>query len=283
MKLHFPASLDEAAWLLAADEDARPLAGGATLVAMMNADLVAPSTLVSLRDISGLDVIGRDDDGGARIGAMALHRDVAERLGPDGAEGVVKAAAASIGHPPIRNMGTMGGAICHADPSADYPAALVAADAEIEIAGTTGRRTIAAEDFFVDFFETSLAPGELVAEIRIPPAPDGSASSYVKFSRVEGDFATVSVAVVTTMRDGVCEAIRIALGGCGATPVRSAEAEDALIGGGLGDDAIATACRHLVAACDPIDDVRGSAAYRLKLVPGIVRRAIGHCVAGGAA
>ncbi len=280
MKLHFPTSLDEAARLLAEDDDARPLAGGATLVAMMNAELVEPSALVCLRDIGELDAITRDDDGGARIGAMALHREVAERLRADGAEGVVKAAAGAIGHAPIRNMGTIGGAICHADPAADYPAALVAADAEIEVVGTAGARTIGADDFFVDYFETALEPGELVAGVRVAPSPDGTASSYVKFSRVEGDFATVSVAAVVTMRGGLCEAVRIALGGCAATPVRSPETEHELIGGGLGDGEIEAACRHLVAACDPIDDVRGSAAYRLKLVPGLVRRALDGCLAG---
>ena len=276
MKLHFPTSLAAAAELLAGDEDARALAGGATLVAMMNAELIEPSALVCLRDIPGLGEIARQDDGGVRIGAMALHRDVAGSLRTDGAEGVVKAAAGAIGHPPIRNMGTMGGAICHADPAADYPTALVAAGAEIEVIGAADARTIGADAFFVDYFETALEPGELVAGVRVPPAPDGTASHYEKFARVEGDFATVSVAAVVTMRDGDCEAIRIVLGGCGATPVRSEDAERALIGTPLGE--IAAACGHLVAACDPIDDVRGSAAYRLKLVPGLVRRTLDRCL-----
>jgi carbon-monoxide dehydrogenase medium subunit len=186
----------------------------------------------------------------------------------------VRDAARLIGHPAIRNMGTMGGSISHADSAADYPAALVAADAAIEIAGAGGRRSIAAGDFFVDYLQTALEPGELVTAIRLPPAAKGAVSAYQKFARVEGDFATVSAAVVLAMDGGACKGIRIAVGACAPTPVRVPEAEAGLVGGALDDKALATACRTLADACDPVDDFRGSADYRRMLVPVLVRRAV---------
>lgn len=279
MKYHEPATLAEAAALLAADEDARCLAGGATLVAMMNAELVEPSALVSLRRIPALDGISAADDGTVTIGAMTTHHALSRAESLDGGQAVVRHAAEVIAHPAIRNMGTIGGAIAHADPASDYPAALVAADAIIEAFSAGGTREIAADDFFVDFLETSLAPGELVSAVRLPASPAGAVSVYEKFARVEGDFATVSVAVVAVMDGGVCSYIRIALGGVGPTPVRAPSAEAALAGTALDGASIASAAEILTGACDPVDDVRGSAEYRLMLVPELLKRAIEHAKA----
>ena len=273
MKFHEPATVDEAVSLLA-DEDARCLAGGATLVAMMNAQLVEPSALVSLRRIDALKAIERAGDGTVTIGAMTTHKRIAAAEQLSGGQTVVRAAAGVIGHPAIRNMGTIGGSISHGDAAADYPAALVAADATVSIAGSGGSRDVPASDFFVDFLETSVEPGELVTAVRIPPAPDGAVGVYEKFARVEGDFATVSVAVVLSLQGGTCEHIRIALGGCGPVPIRSEQAEERLSGTALADADIAQACEALTAACDPVDDFRGSAEYRLMLVPVLVGRAI---------
>jgi carbon-monoxide dehydrogenase medium subunit len=186
----------------------------------------------------------------------------------------VRDAARLIGHPAIRNMGTMGGSISHADAAADYPAALVAAGAEIEIAGPAGRRTVPADAFFVDYLQTALEPGELVVAIRLLPSAPGAVSAYQKFARVEGDFATVSAAVVLAMDGAKCRAIRIAVGACGPVPVRVPAAEAALYDTTLNDRALAAACEMLAGACDPVDDFRGSAEYRLMLVPVLVRRAV---------
>jgi carbon-monoxide dehydrogenase medium subunit len=274
MKFFEPTTIDEAVRHLAADPDHRCLAGGATLVAMMNAQLVEPAGVVSLAKVEGLRGVTRAGDGGLTIGAMTLHQSVADSELFEGGHALVRDAARLIGHPAIRNMGTMGGSISHADSAADYPAALVAADAAIEIAGARGRRSVAAGDFFVDYLQTALEPGELVTAIRLPPAPAGSVSAYQKFARVEGDFATVSAAVVLVMDGAKCRSIRIAIGACAPTPVRVPEAEAALIGGGLDDRAIDAACTSLAEACDPVDDFRGSAEYRLMLVPVLVRRAV---------
>ena len=273
MKFHEPATVDEAVALLA-DEDARCLAGGATLVAMMNAQLVEPSALVSLRKIDDLKAIEKASDGTVAIGAMATHKRVAAAEQLTGGHAVVRDAAGLIGHPAIRNMGTIGGSISHGDAAADYPAALVAADATVSIAGGAGGRDVPVSAFFVDFLETVVEPGELVTAVRLPPAPNGSVGVYEKFARVEGDFATVSVAVVLSIKDGACDHIRVALGGCGPVPVRSDQAEERLIGSPLGEDDIAQACEALSAACDPVDDFRGTAEYRLMLVPVLVGRAI---------
>ncbi|MDP7344293.1 MAG: FAD binding domain-containing protein [Alphaproteobacteria bacterium] len=274
MKLHFPDSLDEAAWLLAADEDARPLAGGATLVAMMNADLVAPSALVSLRDVAELQTIEAAADGGLRIGAMLSHAALAGEARLAGGNEVVRQAAAEIAHPQVRNIGTLGGAVAHGDPSSDLPAALVTADAVIEIAGPAARRALAAADFFEDYLTTALEPGEMVSAVVVPAQPEGTVGHYEKFARVHGDYATLSVALLLAMAGGECSFVRIALGAAGATPVRVAEAEARLLGTALDDEAVHAAAAILAAASDPVDDVRGSAEYRLMLVPRLLARAL---------
>ena len=274
MKLHHPHSIDEAVSLLGGDEDARCLAGGATLVAMMNADLLAPSTLVSLRDVEALNGIAVEADGTAVIGAMTNHVTIAGATEFDSGQSVLAQAAAVIGHPAIRNMGTIGGSIAHADSAADYPAALVAADAVICINGVSGERNVPAGDFFVDYLETALDEGELVTAVRIPITPEGAVGAYEKFTRVEGDFATVSVGVVMVEREGRVDHMRLAVGACAPVPIRSRAAENVLKSGGINAKTIAAACEHLVALADPVDDFRGSAEYRLKLIPVLVARAI---------
>lgn len=274
MKLHHPNSVDEAVSLLSGEDDARCLAGGATLVAMMNADLLAPEALVSLRDVDGLSGISVEADGTVVIGAMTNHVTIAESTEFDGGQRIVAEAAAVIGHPAIRNMGTIGGAIAHADSAADYPAALMAADAVIHTVGAAGERDIAAGDFFVDYLETALEEGEMVTSVRLPAGPDGAMAAYEKFSRVEGDFATVSVAVVLSEAAGKIDRIRLAVGACAPVPIRSSEAEEVLIAGAADEGSIAAASEFLVEAADPMDDFRGSGEYRLKLIPVLVTRAI---------
>ncbi|MBM3583576.1 MAG: xanthine dehydrogenase family protein subunit M [Alphaproteobacteria bacterium] len=277
--LHKPATAAEAVRLLAADPDARPLAGGATLVAMMNADLARPSALVALRHVASLATISRAADGTSRIGAMRRHRETVHESDLRGAQRIVALAAARIANPTVRNMGTIGGSIAFADPAADYPAALVAADAVVEIVGPQGTRELTAEAFFVDWYATALRPGEIVAAVRLPPGPLGAVARYDKLVRVTGDFAIASVAVVAVVRDGAFAALRLAVGGCGPRPVRVAEAEALLVGARPGSPRIAEAAAALGAACDPVDDVRASAAYRRRVVPRMVAHALGTLLA----
>ena len=213
MKLHHPRTVDAAVTLVAKELDTRCLAGGATLVAMMNAELLAPGTLVSLRDVESLKGISRTPDGTVVIGAMANHVSLAETNDFDTGQRVGAEAASVIGHPAIRNMGTIGGAIAHADSAADYPAALAAAEAVIKTISSQGERSSPAAEYCVDYLETALQEGEMISSILIPPAPDGAAA-YEKFARVEGDFATVSVAVVLREQQGKIDYSRLAVGAC---------------------------------------------------------------------
>lgn len=280
MTFHEPATLDEATALLAGESEARCLAGGATLVAMMNARLVEPAALISLRhidELQGIEAAG----GGFCIGAMTPHRVTAADVRLTGGHAVVREAAAVIANPSVRNMGTMGGSIAFADPAADYPPALVAMDARIEIAASAGRRQVAAADFFTDWYETALGADELVTAIHLPAVPAGAMGVYDKLARVEGDFATASAAVVLAMAGDACSHLRIAIGGCGPAPLRLAEAEATLIGGGLDRAAVRKAGEMLAAVSDPVDDVRASADYRRRVIPRLVARAIQRALGGG--
>lgn len=273
MQFAEPESIEEAVALLSRDDGARCLAGGATLVAMMNADLVEPTSIISLRRIPDLSGITPAADGSVRIGAMTVHADVAASNQFTGGQRIIPTAAARIGHPAIRNMGTIGGSLAHADPSADHPTAVTAADAMIELTGPDGRRLVPAGEFFVDWFETARSADEIITAIIVPASKDAVAG-YEKFNRADGDFATVSVAVVMFGSAGRCASARVVVGGCGATPVHVGEADAVLAGTTLDPHAVAEAGRLLAEACDPIDDMRGSTAYRLKLVPRIVARVI---------
>ena len=267
-------SVDDAVALLASHEGSRCIAGGQTLVAMLNAGLVDASALIAVSGIDELATLTRAPDGAVRIGAGVSHRFVAGSDKFAGANNVVRQAAQVIAHPAIRNFGTIGGALAHADPASDYPAAVIAASAKIEVAGKSGRRRIAAEDFFLDYLTTALAPGEMITAVELPTAANGSAGHYLKFSRVDGDYAIVSVAVAITAAAGRCTAARVVLGGCGPTPVFDRDADRELVGGACEPAQIRAAAQRLADRADPVDDVRGSAGYRRGLIPKLVLRAV---------
>ena len=269
---HRPGTIEEAARLLAETEGARCLSGGATLVAMMNASLAEPKAIVSLAGVAELSGIADLADGGLRIGAMTRHGITAEEARLTGTLAVLRNAARQIANPVVRNMGTIGGSIAFADPAADYPPALVAANAEIEIANAAGRRRVAAQDFFVDWYTTACGPGELVAGVYLPP-PRPGIGLYKKLARVSGDFAIASVAL-SVAKDAKGVAVRVAIGGCGPRPIR-ADAADAMLSAKFGDDAAATAAGEMLAAAsDPVDDVRASADYRRLVIPRLLAAAV---------
>lgn len=281
MHYYRPDSLEQALSLLADDAEARCIAGGATLGAMMNADLLKPSALISLKAIHSLKGVHATADGFA-IGAMTTHQTVANDARLQAALAVVRLAAGHIGHPAIRAVGTIGGSISHADPAADYPTALVAANAQIEIASQSGRRRVPAQEFFVSYYTTALEAGEMVVAVHLAAPKQGSVSAYRKVGRCEGDFATASVAFSGAFVKGECVSASVAVGGCGATPIRSAEANALLIGSQAGSPRLAEAAEALVAACDPIDDVRGSANYRRELVRRLLPRVFEQAAHGDA-
>ncbi len=269
-----PETVDEVVALLAADEDAKCVAGGASLVAMMNARLVEPSQLISLRHVEELQKIELNEDGWLQIGALVRHCDVVIAAELTEGNQVLSQAAGLIANPVIRDMGTIGGSVGHFDPAADYPVALAALGAEIEIAGANGRRSVPAGEFFIDWYETALAPSDLITSIRVPPAPVGSAGIYEKLAKVQGDMGIAMVAVVMAMAGDAINYLAVSVGGCGPTPIRLPDAEQALIGGSVDDAALQDFSNKLVAASDPVDDVRASAAYRKVLIPRFVAQAI---------
>lgn len=266
--LHRPQSLQEALALLAQDPEAKPLSGGATLVAMMNARVLEPAALISLGAITELQGITQAADGTLRIGAFTRHRETAAdaRLCDD--LFVVRDAASQIANATVRNMGTIGGAVAFADPGLDYPPALVVAGARIEIASARGTRRLAAADFFVDWYATALEPGELVTAVLLPRSQPGR-GRYCKLARVSGDYAIVSVAIVLTHAG----AMRVAVGACGPKPLCSTAA-DALLSRSRSEAAVEEAARMLVDLADPVDDVRGSAEYRRMLIPRLLGQAV---------
>lgn len=263
-----PDSLQEALHLLATLEDAKPLSGGASLIAMLNARIVEPAALVSLTRISELRGIRVSPDGAIVIGAATRHREVAEESRLCGTLAVVADAAHQIASAAVRNMGTIGGAIAHADPGLDFPPALVAARAEVEVASTKGRRRIPITEFFIDWYATALEPGEIVAAVHLPKPKPGH-GVYLKHARVAGDFAIVSVAL-SLAQDGEAH---VAVGGCGPTPIASPEVDE-ILSSATSDAALARAGDLLTAAADPVDDVRGTAEYRRLLIGRMLKRAM---------
>ncbi len=271
---HAPRSIADAVALLARYEDeAKLLAGGQSQLVLLRNGLIAPAALIGLQQVPGLDGIAQRDDGGLTIGAMttqaALETSpiVRERY-PALAE-----AAASVASPQVRQRGTIAGNLCHADPTGDPPAALIALDAAVEVVNQGGTRQMPVAAFFRDFMEPALEPGDLVTAIHLPPPPDGSA--YLKH-RVRGvDTALVGVAAGLSLApDGSCSHVRIGLVGAGTTPLRAVAAEAALAGQPITAESVVAAAEAAAAECDPLSDTEGSEAYRRDMVNVFVTRAI---------
>lgn len=254
-------------------DEAKLLAGGQSLVAMMNFRLVRPSALVDITPIPDLQYLEPDGEG-LKVGALTPHRWVEEMEDPDLLEdfSVLKEAARWVGHYPIRTLGTFGGSIAHADPSAEWCMLAVLLDAEIVAVGPEGERVIPASDFFQGFFMTALEPDEMVVEVRFPePAPH---ASIQEFARRAGDFAIVSAAVSLDVRDKECHSARVVLGGVSDVPLRVPEAERVLERGDISREAFDEAGQEAAKAIDPPSDVHGDADYRRDLSAVLVRRAL---------
>jgi aerobic carbon-monoxide dehydrogenase medium subunit len=270
-----PDSLDEAIRLLdEGGEDAKPLAGGHSLVPLMKLRVATPSLLVDLRRIGGLRGI-EPSNGGWRIGAMTRHADLQVRTDL----GLAAVAARSIADQQVRNRGTIGGSIAHGDPASDLPAVLLAAEGSITVRGSGGEREIAAADLFQDYWTTAVQPGEVLTSVSLPSS-DGWGFGYQKFNRRTEDWAMVGVcALVKKAGDGSCEDVRIGLTNMGSTPLRATAAEDALRGGGLDGDAIFAAAHQADAGTDPPADLNASSDYKRELARVLTRRALEEAAA----
>jgi carbon-monoxide dehydrogenase medium subunit len=270
-----PDSIAEALRLLEqGGEDAKPLAGGHSLIPLMKLRLAAPSLLVDLRRIEGMRGIERHD-GGWRIGAMTRHADLQVRHDL----GLAAVAARSIADQQVRNRGTIGGSLVHGDPASDLPAVLLATEGSVTVQGADGERTIAAADLFQDYLTTAVQPAEILISVDLPSA-DGWGFGYQKFNRRTEDWAMVGVcALVKKAGDGSCEDVRIGLTNMGSTPVRASAAEDALRGGGLDGDAIFNAAHKADEGTDPPADLNASSDYKRELARVLTRRALEEAAA----
>jgi aerobic carbon-monoxide dehydrogenase medium subunit len=262
-------SLDHAIELLGQPQ-ARVLAGGQSLIATLNMRLDAPSLLVDINGIAGLDHIARRN-GQVEIGALARHAaaersDAIRQHAP-----LIAQALPHIGHPAIRNRGTVGGSIALADPAAELPACLLALGGEVDIAGPQGKRTVKADDFFTGLFETALGPSDVLTAIRVPAATPEARTGFAELCRRHGDYALVGLAASAKAEREGLQDVRLAFFGVGATPVRTRKAEAAVSVGNL-DDAVAALADEL----DPGDDVQASGAVKKHLAGVLLRRVAGQ-------
>ena len=271
-----PKRVDEALSLLAEHgADAKPLAGGQSLIPAMNFRLAAPSVLVDLNDLGELGGIG-ESGGEIRIGAMARQRAMERSSLIAGRVPLITETMPHIAHPAIRNRGTIGGSLAHADPAAELPAVMLALNATLIVKSQSEAREIPAEEFFVGLFSTMVRGGELLTEIRIPPRAPRSGYAFYEMSRRHGDFALVGVAAdVQVDARGRCEKARVALLSVGDRPILAAQAARALIGHAPSVESIRAAAEAAATRdIDPPSDIHASARYRRQLAKVLTQRVL---------
>jgi carbon-monoxide dehydrogenase medium subunit len=260
-------------------DEARAIAGGTSLLIMMRQRLLMPKVVVSLARIPKFDRISYNSKTGLRIGAGARHRDIELSAVIKRHYPILHETFHNVAQPRIRNMGTIGGNLAAGDPLTDPGASLIALDAEVVLTSKNGARTVKLDEFFVDYYQTALNPGELLTEIRVPP-PVRLGWSHIKFTpRSVEDFATVGVAVTASAKNGACEDIRIGLNSVASTIVHAKQTEAVLRGQTISDDLLRKAGEVAVTEVDPTDDNRGSADYKRDMVKVLVRRAVGEALA----
>lgn len=274
---HAARSLPEALTLLADHaDDAKPLAGGQSLIPAMNFRLAAPAVLVDLNEVGELAYI-KDDANGLRIGAMTRHRDVERSPVIASRAPLLTETMPFVAHAAIRTRGTIGGSLAHADPAAELPALMLVLNARFRLQHRDGAREVTAADFFTGLFSTALEPGELLTEIAIPtPAGHTRGSAFLEFSRRHGDFALAGVEVTVALdTKGLCSDARIGLFGVGDRPMLASKAAAVLVGERPTPDAIRAAA-HTTAMeeIDPTNDIHASSRYRRHLAEVLTRRAL---------
>jgi len=271
---HAPKTVDEALALLTRyDGEAKILAGGQSLMPLLNFRLSRPAALVDLNRIPALAYI-KEVDGSVRFGAMTRQRTiefspvVAKRLP------LLTEATRWVGHLPIRTRGTIGGSIAHADPSAEYPAVLTALDGEVVARGPKGERVLKSRDLFQTYLTTSLAADEILTEVRLPATPAGAGYAFEEFARRHGDFAIIGIAALVVMEGRRVGRARLATAGASPVPVRLKAAEQILERDGLSDEAIAAAAARASELVEPDSDIHASADYRRHLTGVLTGRAL---------
>lgn len=270
-----PTTVQEAVALLRQHGgEAKVIAGGQSLMPLLNMRLARPGVLVDINRVSSLDYI-REDGGVLAIGATTRHRTVERSAAVQKLQPLLHNAVRHIAHPQIRNRGTIGGSIAHADPAAELPAVCVALDAEIRAAGPGGERTIKAGDFFVTFLTTALEPDELLTEIRIPALPAGTGWGFKEVSRRHGDFALAGVATTLRLVGGSCAGPRVVLFGVGSVPLRARRAEVVLDGQRPSQALFAEAAQVASEEIDdPLSDIHASSEFRRHIAMTLTRQAL---------
>lgn len=275
-----PSTIEEAVGYLA-DEDieSHVLAGGQSLVPAMNMRMARPELLVDLGKLDELDFI-REENGSLVVGAMTTKRSMEFSPVVSNTQPLVHAATMLIAHPQIRNRGTVGGSVAHADPAAEYPAVALLLDAEISAHGPSGKRTIPSSDFFITYFTTALEEGEILTQVRIPPMAANTGWSFKEFARRHGDFALAGVGVTLNLdASGHCENTRVVAFALGATPICAHAAEDAINGETPSPELFAAASKKITEGLeDPTSDVHASVEYRQDLASVLGARALTEAV-----
>ena len=278
---HAPTSLDQVFDLLDKyGDDSRVMAGGTALVIQMKQRLSQPGHVIGMRRVGSLNAIESTPEG-LRIGALCTQRQIenSELVGKE--VPLVADTFRKVATPRIRNMATIGGGLVNGDPNQDPPPSLIALGASAVMTSKRGDRVVLLEEFFIDYYETDVQPGEILTNVMVPHAPAGSGSVYLKFlPRTADDYGTVNVAaVVSKEQDGTCKDVRIVLGAAGVTPIRAKDAEDALRGKPLTDENIRAAAVLVKDAVDPLEDFRGSADYKTDMAEVFARRAVEQAMA----
>jgi carbon-monoxide dehydrogenase medium subunit len=266
-----PASLVEALGLIAVG--GKPLSGGMSLIPMMKLRLAAPEHLIDLAKLKELSYI-REAAGQLYIGAATTHYEIESSPLLRGKCPLLAETAANIGDIQVRNMGTLGGSVAHADPAADYPAALQALEAKIVLLSASGSRTVSTKDFFVDTFTTALEPGEIVSEIIVPVEPGLTGTSYQKCPHPASGYALVGIAARTRFEDGVLTMIRIGVTGLSGKSFRACSVEESLLGKAPEEADIIAASKHIAVGIDASADLQASSEYRKHLAANYAARAI---------
>jgi len=266
-----PQTTSEAIDALGSDEEARPIAGGQSLLPLMAFRLSYPTVLVDLASVDGLRGVWTEN-GHVRIAAMTTQAEAERSEAVRRAAPVLSAAISHVAHPVIRNAGTVGGSVAHADPAAEIPLALAAVDGVVNIEGPGGARSVPAREFFLEVFTTALQPGEIVVSVDVPT--DGRSWVFTEFSRRPGDFALAMAAVGLSMDGDRCNAATIALGAVDSRPIVSSSAGGVLAGSVIDDTIAEEAARAATEGLSPPGDIHGSSEYRKHLATVLVRRAI---------
>ena len=259
-------------------DDGRVMAGGTSMIIMMRQRLLMPKVVISLNRVPKFDRITYSANDGLRIGAGARHRDIELSKAVQQHYPLLYETFRKVAQPRIRNMGTVGGNLAAGDPLTDPGASLIALDAEVTLASSKGERTLPLDEFFIDYYQTAMEPGELLTEIHVPP-PSRPGWAHIKFTpRSVEDFATVGVAITLDVKDGICQDVRLGLNSVSSIIVHAKQAEAVIRGKAISDDLLREMGEVAASECDPTDDNRGSAEYKRELVKVLVPRAANEAI-----